>query len=59
MKLILSCLKLTPAPIMVRTRAKTPEEVNKVKEVPPAEAAAIALTVAKTQQLQNMHLKER
>ena len=48
----------TPTQTMSRTGNKTPEEVNGVKEVPPAEAAAIAVTVAETQWLQNMHLKE-
>ena len=35
---------------MVRTRTKTPEEVDGTNEVPPVEAAAIAVTVIETQQ---------
>ena len=57
MKLILSYLPLTPIPTMVRTGTKTPEVMDGAKEVPLAKAATIAVTVAETQQLQNMHLK--
>ena len=58
-KLILLCLRLTPTPTptMVRTGTQTPEEVDRAKEVPAAEALTIALTVAETRQLQNIYLK--
>ena len=57
-KLILSCLRLIPTPAMVRTGTKTLEKMDGAKEAPTAEAAAIAVTVAETRRLQNMHLKE-
>ena len=49
-KLILSCLTLTPEPIMVRTGTKTPGEVDRAKEIPPAEAVAIPVAVMETRQ---------
>ena len=42
---------------MVRTNTKFPEQVEGAKEVLQAKAAVIAVTVAETQQLQNIHLK--
>ena len=44
---------------MVRTRTITLEEVDGAEETPAAEAAAIAVTIAETSRLQNMHLKEK
>ena len=58
-KLILSCLKLTPTPTMVRTRTRSPEEMDGAKEDPAVVAGAIAMTVAETTRLQNIHLKEK
>ena len=44
---------------MVRPETKTSEEVDGAKEIPLGEAMVIAVTVAETRQLQNMHLKEK
>ena len=41
---------------MVRTETENSEEVNGAKKVPPGEALAIAVTVAETRQLQNIHV---
>ena len=49
-KLISPCLKLTPAPTMVRTGTRSPEEVDGAEEHPTAVAVAIAVTVAETAQ---------
>ena len=46
--LILSCLKLTPTPTMVRTGTRSPEEVDRAKEDSAAVAVVIAVTVAET-----------
>ena len=56
---ISSCLKLTPTPSMARTGTKSLEEMDGGKEHPTTVAVAIAVTVAKTTQLQNFHLKKK
>ena len=45
MKLISSCLKLTPTPTMVRTGTRSPEKVEGAKEGPTAVAVAITVIV--------------
>ena len=57
MKLISSCLKLTPTLTMVRTGTRSPEEVDGAEEDPVAVTVVIAVTVTKTPQSQNIHLK--
>ena len=42
---------------MVRTRARSPVEVNGAKEDPAVVPVAITITIAKTTQLKNIHLK--
>ena len=42
---------------MVRTGTRSPEELDGDEEHPTAVAVAIAVTVAETTQLQNIHLK--
>ena len=44
---------------MIRTRTKTLEEVDKAKEVPATEVAAITVTITETRNLQNMHLQKK
>ena len=56
---MLSCLKLTPTPTKVRTVTRTPKEVDGAKEPQTEVAAAIAVTIAETSRLQNIHLKEK
>ena len=48
MKLISSCLKLTPTPTMVRTVTRSPKEVDGAEEDPAAVAVVITVTVAET-----------
>ena len=55
---MLSYLRLTPTPIMVKTGTKTPEEADRAKETPAVEVTAIVVTIAETRQSQNMYLKE-
>ena len=42
---------------MIRTGTRTPEEMDGNKDPSPAVAAAIAVTIAKTSQSQNIHSK--
>ena len=44
---------------MVRIGTRSPEEVDGAEEDPAAVAMVIAVTVAETTQLQNIHLKEK
>ena len=44
MKFILSCLKLTPTPTMIRTRTRSPERVDGAKEDPAAVAVVVAIS---------------
>ena len=43
---------------MVRTRTRSPEELDRAEDDPVAVAVTIAVMVAETTWLQNIHLKE-
>ena len=42
---------------VILTGTKSPEEVDRAKEAPVADATAVAVTIAETTQLLNIHLK--
>ena len=44
---------------MVKTGTRTPEKVDEAKEAPALEAPVIAITIAETNWLQNIYLKEK
>ena len=54
----MSCPKLTPLPIIIRTGTRSPKEVEKAKALV-AEAIEITVTIVETTRLHiNIHLKE-